>query len=204
MKLMITSRIITGLSAALLLAFGVASCRQRSDASAVITSRSDLLNYTRPLGEIANDLDTRQTSIVIEKSKYRLTLKYKGKLLKSYPVVFGGNPVDDKRREGDRCTPEGKFKIEARYPHRLWNKFMLLNYPTAESWRKFNEAKRSGKMRSTATIGGSVGIHGVPERHDDAIDARNNWTLGCISLKNSDVDELYGAVRVGTPIEISH
>jgi murein L,D-transpeptidase YafK len=124
--------------------------------------------------------------------------------VKSYPVVFGANPVDDKHREGDRCTPEGRFKIDARYPHRLWNKFMLLSYPTAESWRKFKEAKRSGKLRASATIGGNVGIHGVPEGRDDAIDSRTNWTLGCISLKNADVDELYSVVRKGTAVEITH
>ncbi|MFM2061579.1 MAG: hypothetical protein RLZZ507_1249 [Cyanobacteriota bacterium] len=34
------------------------------------------------------------------------------------------------------------------------------------------------------------------------IDAKNNWTLGCPSLKNKDVDELYKFVQKGTVVEI--
>jgi lipoprotein-anchoring transpeptidase ErfK/SrfK len=28
------------------------------------------------------------------------------------------------------------------------------------------------------------------------------WTLGCISMKNEDVSELYSMIKVGTPIII--
>jgi lipoprotein-anchoring transpeptidase ErfK/SrfK len=49
-----------------------------------------------------------------------------------------------------------------------------------------------------------VGIHGVPDGYDDAIDKRTNWTLGCISLKSDDVKELYDFVRVGSPVTIVH
>ncbi|MEM7581203.1 MAG: L,D-transpeptidase, partial [Cyanobacteria bacterium P01_A01_bin.80] len=47
-----------------------------------------------------------------------------------------------------------------------------------------------------------VGIHGVPQGNDELINERNNWTWGCPSMKNSDVDELYGVVKVGTLVEI--
>ena len=182
----------------------LASCRSHSNIHLAVNARADLLNYSRALGDLERAIDSRQIYLHIEKTKYRLTLNYRSKPLKSYPVVFGGNPFDDKRREGDRCTPEGKFKIDAKYPHRLWNKFMLLSYPTADSRRKFNEAKRSGKIRANATIGGSVGIHGVPDGKDDWIESRTNWTLGCISLKNADVDEIYSVMRNGTVVEIAH
>ena len=29
-----------------------------------------------------------------------------------------------------------------------------------------------------------------------------NWTDGCIALTNSDMDQVWDAVKVGTPIEI--
>ncbi|MEM7036873.1 MAG: L,D-transpeptidase, partial [Bacteroidota bacterium] len=73
-----------------------------------------------PLAEI----DPSQTRIVIHKSDYQLKLYEKGNLLKTYPVVFGSNPVDDKKMQGDACTPEGTFKIRAMYDHKSWTKFM--------------------------------------------------------------------------------
>jgi lipoprotein-anchoring transpeptidase ErfK/SrfK len=32
--------------------------------------------------------------------------------------------------------------------------------------------------------------------------ARQNWTDGCIALNNSDVDEIYSVVSLGTPVTI--
>jgi lipoprotein-anchoring transpeptidase ErfK/SrfK len=29
-----------------------------------------------------------------------------------------------------------------------------------------------------------------------------DWTDGCIALTNEEIDELYAAVKIGTPIEI--
>jgi murein L,D-transpeptidase YafK len=36
----------------------------------------------------------------------------------------------------------------------------------------------------------------------DLIAQRFNWTDGCLALTNKDMDELWEAVDVGTPIEI--
>jgi murein L,D-transpeptidase YafK len=148
--------------------------------------------------------DLRKISLKIEKSAYRLTVLYDGRAVKEYPVVFGRNPVDDKLREGDGCTPEGEFKIVAHRASKYWNKFLHLNYPNARSWERFRNAKKAGKVRAKATIGGGVGIHGSPEGHDDYIDKRINWTAGCISMKNADVEELYRFTRVGTPVMVLH
>ncbi|MEM7726994.1 MAG: L,D-transpeptidase [Cyanobacteria bacterium P01_A01_bin.45] len=51
-------------------------------------------------------------------------------------------------------------------------------------------------MQNYNTIGGQVGIHGVPPQSDRMIDDRKNWTWGCLSLKNQNVDELYQVVKV--------
>jgi len=129
---------------------------------------------------------------------------YQNEEIKSYPIVMGFNPVDDKRQEGDGCTPEGKFALQALYPHRAWSKFMWLNYPTSESWRRFYAARQQGRIPPNATIGGQIGIHGVPDKADYAIDACRNWTLGCISLKTKDINEIYAVCRTGTPVTILH
>ncbi|MBP0018489.1 MAG: L,D-transpeptidase [Cyanobacteria bacterium SBLK] len=165
---------------------------------------SHLLNSDRNIPDILNTgaIDTSKTSILIDKSEGILTLYYDLQPIKSYPVVFGGNPTDDKLREGDRRTPEGVFKVRDLYPHSGWSKFIWLDYPNANSWRKHLQAKQQGIIPVSATIGGEIGIHGVPSGSDDLIDRNKNWTLGCISLKNKDVDELYAAIQTGTTVEI--
>jgi murein L,D-transpeptidase YafK len=156
---------------------------------------------------ISEVLDTanpnkKEISVLIEKNKYRLTVYHQRQPIKSYPIVLGSAPTGDKLREGDRKTPEGLFRIRDLYPHVSWSKFLWLDYPTPESWQKHLEAKRAGRLDSTATIGGEVGIHGVPEGKDAWIEARQNWTWGCVSLKNKDIDELYSIVQIGTVVEI--
>jgi murein L,D-transpeptidase YafK len=143
-----------------------------------------------------------QIRISIHKSGYRLSVFADSVLLKEYPVVFGGNPVDDKLRQGDLCTPEGEFRVRAKYPHRHWEKFIWINYPTEASWEKHRNAKREGLINESVGIGGEIGIHGVPEGTDFIIDRKINWTLGCISMKNRDVSEIYPYINVGTPVTI--
>lgn len=140
--------------------------------------------------------------ILIDKSDYALYVRANDIILKKYPVVFGGNAIDDKIMEGDNCTPEGKFSMISKYPHTAWSRFIWINYPNDDSWRKHNIAKKEGRIPGNATIGGEVGIHGVPVGMDYLIDNRENWTLGCISLKNKDIEELYPYITKNTIIEI--
>ena len=170
----------------------------------LVDSGIDLLNYDRPLTQLLTvDSDRTEVSILIEKSLKRLTLYYNKQPIKSYPMVLGGNPVGDKRQEGDYKTPEGIFKVRDLYPHTQWSKFIWLDYPNAQSWEKHLEAKKQGTIPVSATIGGEIGIHGVPQGSDYLIDEGTNWTWGCISLKNQDVDEIYGWLQVGTVIEVT-
>jgi murein L,D-transpeptidase YafK len=143
-------------------------------------------------------------TLLIDKTHHRLFVLNGRRIAKTYPCVFGGDPVNDKRFEGDSRTPEGNFKISRKYPHRLWSRFMLLNYPITSSWAKFRRAKREHRIPPNATIGGLVGIHGVPAGYDSVIDRGQNWTLGCISLKTADIKDLYSLCKVGTPVRIIH
>lgn len=157
-----------------------------------------------PLGEIMDSLklDKTQTRIYIDKSERVLKLFANNQLLKTYPVVLGGNPVDDKLQQGDNCTPEGKFAIRDLYPHKSWDKFIWVNYPTEASYVKHNDAKKQGRINHNAEIGGEIGIHGVPEGKDEWIDNNEDWTAGCISLKNEHIREIFASVQTGTQIEI--
>ncbi|MCW3127600.1 MAG: L,D-transpeptidase catalytic domain [Bacteroidetes bacterium] len=148
-------------------------------------------------------LDRKGVTVYISKLSHTLTLKIDTVTLKEYYCVFGGNPYSDKKYEGDQCTPEGVFHVLSKYPHSDWEKFIWIDYPNNESWRKFETNKQQGKLPPNATIGGSIGIHGVPNHRSDLIDNTINWTLGCISLRDEDVNEIYNYVSAGTEVIIT-
>jgi lipoprotein-anchoring transpeptidase ErfK/SrfK len=140
--------------------------------------------------------------IVVSKSQYRVGLYYRKQLIRSYKAVFGPNPMNNKCMEGDRCTPEGGFKITNKNPASKYNKFMLLSYPNDSAYQRFNKLKASGKIPSTARIGGDIGIHGIWKGGDDMIEMGIGWTDGCVAIKNKDIEELFSLVGVGTKVTI--
>ncbi len=140
--------------------------------------------------------------LYISKSRNKMAVLAEHKVLKIFPVVFGHNPVDDKLMQGDRCTPEGIFKVRAKYPHRKWNKFVWIDYPNAGSWEKHRRAKYEGRIPYTASIGGEIGLHGSESGKDWAIDIKQNWTYGCIAMKNYHMNELYPYISDQTLFKI--
>jgi lipoprotein-anchoring transpeptidase ErfK/SrfK len=140
--------------------------------------------------------------IIVDKSDYELSVFDEQGWYATYPVVFGNNSLADKKMQGDRNTPEGTFRIISKRIHDKWSRFIALDYPTRESWEKFNQRKQRGEIPPTAKIGGGIGIHGTWPHEDFQIDRYMNWTLGCISMKNTDVEELYGFIGSGTKVII--
>jgi murein L,D-transpeptidase YafK len=158
--------------------------------------------------------------IVIWKSYYTLTL-YKGdRPVKSYRAVFGKGYLDgDKRKAGDKRTPEGEFYICTMNHSKRFYKFMGLSYPGmphAEnglrerliSQREYMMIKKANEAHQQppwyTKLGGAVGIHG--RMLDSAVAPRffpgMNWTDGCIALENTDIDEIFSTVSIGTPVTI--
>ena len=153
-----------------------------------------------------NAIATRNTySVVIVKSKYELQIyDSAGEWIVTYPVVFGNKDLRDKLMEGDRRTPEGIFHIANKRRHEKWNAFMMIDYPNQDSYQKFNRRKALGIIPGDARIGGAIGIHGTWPHEDYAIDQYQNWTEGCISTKNSYIQEIFSLLPVGTTVEIRH
>lgn len=140
--------------------------------------------------------------VLVDKGKYVVQIYYKKRLIRGYRAVFGPEPRKNKCMEGDRCTPEGWYKISDKHISNKYNKFMLLDYPNQKNYEAFNKMKAEGKIPKDARIGGDVGIHGIWPRGDDMIEMGIGWTDGCIALKNVDIDDLYTWVRVGTRVYI--
>jgi murein L,D-transpeptidase YafK len=143
---------------------------------------------------------SKATVILVHKASRKLTL-YEGLTpIKTFPVVLGNDPYNDKLCQGDTCTPEGVYRIRAKYPNKRWDYFIWLDYPNTQNWLKFARAKKAGQLPPDAEIGGDVGIHGTedPSRNLEGI----NWTKGCISLLNQDLEEIYPLVTDKTLVVI--
>lgn len=154
-----------------------------------------LMNYYEPIDELLYGKETSKTTLLIDKSDLTLSLMINNTVVKQYPVVIGRNSVDDKLQRGDLCTPEGKFKIKAKYNHVRWSRFIWIDYPNEESLEKIAKAKKTGQIPVDSKPGGEIGLHGVPSGTDFCIDLGLNLTLGCIAMKNRDVKEIYEYVQ---------
>jgi murein L,D-transpeptidase YafK len=143
-----------------------------------------------PFGRVLAD------SIVVEKSRHRLSLYHQGTLLRSYLVALGQQPVGDKVSVGDNRTPEGLFRIETRNPASLYHRSLRISYPDA--------AHRARAPTLGVSPGGNVMIHGLPARQAwvGAAHRDFDWTEGCIAVTSQEIDEIWSVVPVGTPILI--
>lgn len=154
-------------------------------------------------------LPLKEPRIVVTKSKRQLELYSDGRVVRTYQVGLGFNPLQDKKQEGDGATPEGDFYIFTRNDKSAYYLSLGLSYPNVEDAdrglrdklisKKEHEAivkavRRQGMPPQNTALGGLIYIHG----HG----AKSDWTLGCVALENQDIRELYSAVLVGTPVTI--
>jgi len=134
--------------------------------------------------------------VVVEKSEAKLYLKKGNKVIKEYHVAFGTNPKGHKQKKGDERTPEGMYLLDYKNSDSTFYKSMHLSYPNEEDKKRAEERG--------VDPGGSIMIHG--QRNGLGwlafITQWFNWTDGCIAVTNAEMDEIWEAVDVGTPIQI--
>lgn len=134
--------------------------------------------------------------VVVKKSKYRLFLYRKGKIIKTYFIALGENPKGHKHFEGDKKTPEGTYILDYVNQNSRFHKSFHISYPNKND---IQYAKSFGKKP-----GGMIMVHGQPYIKDNPTPGlqASNWTNGCIALLNDDMDEFLELVSPGTVIEI--
>ena len=140
--------------------------------------------------------------IIISKKNYELKVYDDEGWYATYPCVFGSNDLRDKYMEGDKRTPEGKFKVLLKKNNSKWKFELLLDYPNQESIQKFKERIARGEIPRNARMGGGIAIHATRPQEEWTVDYYQNWTDGCISLKYSEAADLYSYIPVGTPVII--
>jgi murein L,D-transpeptidase YafK len=140
--------------------------------------------------------------IIVDKSDYELKVYDDEGWYATYPVVFGSKDLRDKFKEGDKRTPDGQFKVILKKIHQKWGPELLLDYPNEESVRRFNERKQQGLVPKNARIGNGIAIHATRPQEEWTVDNFYNWTDGCVSVKYTEMKDLFSYIPVGTPVTI--
>jgi murein L,D-transpeptidase YafK len=117
-------------------------------------------------------------------------------------IVFGSKDLGDKMKEGDKKTPDGQFKVIQKKMHPKWGPELLLDYPNDISIKKFNERKQRGLLPKSAKIGSGIAIHATRPEEEWTVDNFYNWTDGCISVKYTEMKDLFSYIPIGTPVTI--
>jgi len=136
-------------------------------------------------------------SIAVHKAERQMLVFSKGVLLKIYIVQLGSHPVGPKQCFGDGKTPEGHYFIKYLNPKSLFHKSLGISYPNTDDIERAIQLGRSP--------GGDIMIHGLPngQEHVKRSRYRNDWTLGCIAIRNEEIDELFDHVTAGIPLLIT-
>lgn len=132
------------------------------------------------------------TRVVVMKTDRRMHLLHGRTVLRSFDVDLGFAPAGHKQFEGDGRTPEGRYLIDRRNPNSDFHLSLGISYP--------NENDREVASSMGLSPGGDIFIHGGPRRGLD----RNgpDWTAGCISVTNREMEDIYAMVKDGVPVDI--
>jgi murein L,D-transpeptidase YafK len=140
--------------------------------------------------------DAKADRVIVLKKEHALILMNQGKILRTYRVALGRDPVGPKVRQGDHKTPEGTYVLDRRNPHSRFYRSIHGSYPGSKD--------RAEAANLGVDPGGDIMIHGLANglgwlgSWHRAID----WTDGCIAVTDEEMDEIWSAVADGTPIEI--
>jgi murein L,D-transpeptidase YafK len=134
--------------------------------------------------------------IVVRKAQRHMYLMDGDKIVRSYKIALGLEPVGPKERDGDFRTPEGWYHLARRNPRSDYFLSIQISYPNA------SDAQRA-HLHHWQT-GGSIMIHGLPNRLKNSpwYYRHNDWTDGCIAVSDADMVEIWLLTREGMPIEI--
>ena len=168
-----------------------------------IITAAILLSLISSLG-VVDDVHARANTqalpqadrVVVIKGARTLSLMRQGKMIKTYKISLGREPVGHKEKEGDSKTPEGDYIIDGRNPHSKFHLALHISYPSP---RDKNLAERGGRVP-----GGAIMIHGRPNWTGwiRSLYEDRDWTDGCIAVSNAEMDEIWSAVPDGTPVTI--
>lgn len=135
-------------------------------------------------------------AVLVDKTNRLLRLLNDGETLREYKISLGKQPVGHKQFEGDQRTPEGRYTLDWRNENSKFYRSIHISYP--------NRTDRSHAKKKGKSAGGNIMIHGIPNLFSYApwLYVGRDWTDGCISVTDGEMDEIWKMVEDGTPIVI--
>jgi murein L,D-transpeptidase YafK len=152
---------------------------------------------------------TKDDYIVVRKSARNLALCRSGMLVANFQAGLGFAPTGDKVQEGDGKTPEGVFYVASLVPNSSYYKAFLISYPDAADAARglaaglITQAQHTAITQAqanctvppqTTQLGSYLEVHGNGGTSD--------WTLGCVAIANTGIDQLWAALGVRDTIVV--
>jgi len=126
--------------------------------------------------------------IQINLPEYKLRLVDGGEVVKAYDIAIG---------KITSPTPTGNYEVTEKEENPTW-------YPTNNQRREGYTTTGPGPENPLGVrwiqFYGVYGIHGTME--EEKIGFGYAVSEGCIRMRNSDVEDLYGRITIGTPVTI--
>ena len=134
--------------------------------------------------------------VLVRKSEKKLYLIRHGRPFKEYRIALAPNPRGPKIELGDERTPEGQYILDFKNENSDFYKSIRISYP--------NEYDLKRAEAYGVDPGGQIMIHGLPNDATlpPSLIQKYNWTDGCIAVTNAEMDEIWAAIELGTPIDI--
>ena len=164
---------------------GILGCGRRTDSLA--QSAAGAAQHLEPADHI-----------LIEKTRHQMTLLAHGTAVATYKIALGRGGLDPKQRQGDHKTPEGLYVVDGRKAASRFYRALHLSYP--------NRADRERAAGASLNPGSDIEIHGLENGLGWIGQAHRStdWTDGCIAVTDSEMDEVWARVPIGTSVEIRH
>nr|WP_317198488.1 L,D-transpeptidase family protein [uncultured Psychrobacter sp.] len=134
--------------------------------------------------------------VFVDKSERTMQLLDGDRVIKSYHIALGENPVGHKQQEGDERTPVGIYTLDYKNENSIAYRSIHISYP--------NSADKARAEALGVSAGGDIMIHGQMNGLGDLAwyNQQRNWTDGCIAVTNDEMDEIMDLITLGTTIEI--
>ena len=134
--------------------------------------------------------------LLINKSNRDLLIFLNNGEIKNFSISLGFEPFGKKIKKGDGKTPEGLYYREKKIQDSSFYLALQISYPNP--W----DIRRALSLNNHP--GGQIMIHGVPNNGYDKNfhNKKNDWTEGCVAIKNNEMRILWKVVDVGTPVFI--
>ncbi len=79
---------------------------------------------------------------------------------------------------------------------------LIVNFEYSYGVDLFNQRKAQGVIPKTAKIGNGIAIHATRPSEEWTVDNFYNWTDGCVSVKYTEMIDLFSYIPVGTRVTI--